>query len=572
MRDPKYNPKAGKTSTSKTSSTSKGTSTSSKTTTTAKPKTQQQILADALKQLASIQGGVNKLKETESKSRDIEAQEQMKNGTPTTTGGKAQSYFMGDYSLIRFNGAGPSGNMNQGTVWLVDPKTNSMRPFQNASALSNFFDEPVDINDIPVHDASSLSGGGPLEGYQLLNSEYAIKSDGTAKRLDYSASELATRYGSGIDQGLEQEASMMLDGFMDLVKNTNAGIDQATLKKLAGDDNQVAYYINALAYGGYTLNDIYRDMKKKELGINNVSPISATATRSQYQGTPEGQKGIGDSRLTPPPQIGDLSASTLNLALYDMPDEAFKTLVPLLDYNSDEFKSRMDDIQSAYHDILLQQVNAGTEQEKAMADYNWENFREEISKNYGIQLSNNAIDAWDQIEQAYNSFSERGIFNSGMQNESIDDYLRRVRRTDQQVRDDKLSKTEQEEKSYFTQFATPQQIQDLINSDPDKAKGWGLIPSDDIKNALSLDTLLLSLMRMVTTDQTSSNESSILCKTLNQTSVSTNNKWYTRGLFEMKKKHTRNSPLLMWLSCVLLTTQISTRSMVGLRNKATPST
>jgi hypothetical protein len=57
------------------------------------------------------------------------------------------------------------------------------------------------------------------------------------------------------------------------------------------------------------------------------------------------------------------------------------------------------------------------------------------------------------------------------------------------MRDEQLSNDEKQKMSYYLTAATPQQIKDLIASDPDKAKAWGLVPSDEVKNALSLSAL-----------------------------------------------------------------------------------
>ena len=422
-------------------------------------------------------------------------------GAPLSQGGTP--YFMGDYSLVRFSGQGPSGGINEGVVWLLDKQTKTLRPFTNEAALNSFFSTPIDVTKIPVMQASALMPGGILgsqngvPGYELLGSEYAVQPNGMARALDYSSSQLAVRYGQQINNSGEQYASMLVDGFLDSLAKTDAGIGRNTLNSLKNDSTRISFYINAMAYGGYTLPDIYRDIKARELGLDEVRPISIATPRVDYSNTQEGQFAYSDARTAPPAQIGNMSTSSLNLSLYDLPDEAFKTLIPVLDYNSDEFKQKMNDIESAYHDILLQQINAGTEQEKALADYNWERFREELSTNYGIQLSNNALDAWNQIEQAYDQFAQRNISGSGLQNEAIDDYLRRVRLGDQRLREESLSKEETEQMKFYTGYATSQQVKDLIAEDQAKglpqdqwrATRWGLVPSTDISSTLSLSAL-----------------------------------------------------------------------------------
>lgn len=404
-------------------------------------------------------------------------------------------YFLGQGSLVKFVGQGPTGYMNDSTIWYLDPSTKTIRPFANPQAVANFFDGPVDLSQIKAISAAELMPGGLLgsrgntAGYELLPSEYAIQADGSAKVVDYSSSQLSARYGSPNDDAWEQTTTSMLDGFLDTLAKTNAGVGANTLNSLRGNQTQLAFYINALAYGGYSLSDVYRDIKKRELGLSDINPISATATKGEYIKTDAGMKGAGDNRIAPPAQIGSLTGTDLKLSLYDLPDEAFKTLVPILDYNSAEFKQKMSQVASAYHDILITQINAQTSQEKAVADYNWSKFREDVERTYGIALSDNAYDAWSQIEGLYDQFSKRGIFNSGMQAESIDDFLRKVRRGDQNLRDERMTKEESERMSYFTKFATPQQIKDLIAAEPDTAQKWGLIPSAEIKGQLTLSAL-----------------------------------------------------------------------------------
>lgn len=451
---------------------------------------------DAAQQPAGVTGGGGASQTTQGGGQPTGSAYDTSSMNPAGT-----PYFMGRYSLVRFSGQGPTGYMNESVVWLVDTQSKTLRPFANASAVENFFEYPVDMSQIQVMSAASLLPGGTLgsqdgePGYELLGNEYMVQADGTARELEFSASHLAARYGSPINQTAEQWAGMLVQGFLKHLTRSDSGISKQTIDAL--DDAHKAYYISAIAYGGYAAPDIYRDLKARELGLTDVRPLSATMTRSQYQATDEGRFAYSDSRTTPPPQIGDVSMASLNLALDDIPAEAFQTLIPVLDFNSEEFKQKMNDIETAYYDILLQQVQAGTEQEKAVADYNWEKFRQDLERTYGIQLSNNALDAWNQIQQAYDQFAQRGISGSGIQDESIDSFLRRVRQRDTNMRSERVSKEEEQMMQYYTQYATPEQIRALV--DEDQAKGlsrdqwratrWGLVPSDEIKNELSLANL-----------------------------------------------------------------------------------
>ena len=401
---------------------------------------------------------------------------------PVQLDSNGEPYFLGDYGIVQYGGA----------YWFVDNESKTLRPFESVAAFNNLTD-PEDRN-VPQVDASAFEDGKLLDGYERLSSDFAIKFDGSYKT--YEPSKIRARYGnSSIDVTSEQEAWMVLDGFLDLVATQDETISAATLDKIRTDKTLVAKYLNALAYGGYTLEDVYRDFARRELigqgktEYNNIDPISAEMNRIQYQTTQSSKDAYNDPQLAPPVELAGINRATLNLPLYNLPDEVFKTLVPILDYNSPEMKEAMNEIESIYHDILMQQLEASTEQQKAVADYNWDTFREELEKNYGIRLSNNALDAWDQITNMKNEYSGRGISGSGLEQENIDAYLSRVRRSDNLLRQEKLSEKEKQEANYFLQYASQQEIADLVNSNPEKAKNWGLIPSDDVRSALSFETL-----------------------------------------------------------------------------------
>lgn len=408
-----------------------------------------------------------------------------------STSGSA--YPLGDYSLVRFKDLGPAGYMSDQQIFLLDNTNRSLRPFQNMAALQNFFDGEVDPDKIVVRPATDLAPGGPLgsnagkPGYQLLGSEYAIQSNGTARKLDYSISQLSERYGAPVNEETEHTMYMSLKGALKMFEDD--GIDSNQIAKIKKDKELMAFYISAMTYGGYSLGDIYSDIKKRELGINNLAPISATASKTEYAKTSDYQKASIDSRIMPPKEIGGMNATQLALPVYNLPDEAFKTLIPILDYDSEEFKKAMEAVETSYYDVLEKQLQASTEQEKAIADYEYQKWKEEVSRTYGIQLSNNALEAWNQIQQAFNSGSERGIMNSGIQNESIDQYLRSVRRTDSETRTQKLTQEEEKKRQYYLTAASASEIKALVDSDPETAKKYGLVPSEDIKNSLSVSAL-----------------------------------------------------------------------------------
>lgn len=186
-------------------------------------------------------------------------------GSPNT-GSSNQIYLDGDYSLVRFVGEGGDQQMNSQKVWLLDSKTKTLRPFSSGSALSNFFDGDVNLDDIKEIPASELNPGGQLgsnggtPGYQLLSSEYAIQRDGSARKLDYSAAELATRYGQPVNQEMEQTMYSALKGMFNMFES--AGVSKSAINKIKNDPELMAFYVSATTYGGYSVGDIYSDVKK----------------------------------------------------------------------------------------------------------------------------------------------------------------------------------------------------------------------------------------------------------------------------------------------------------------------
>ena len=400
-------------------------------------------------------------------------------------------HFAGDFTLIQIRGY-------PGKTYLLDTKSKTIRPFSSDQAVRNAVPNvtPGDIVEIP---SSYVSPGGMLsqdKGYEMLKNEHSIKEDGTFLSLSASAAQLQARYGQKIDQNAEQDAYLLLDGIISSLRdNPNGGFPGSFIDSIKGDKSALAFMISSLAYGGYTPGDVYGDMKRRYLisqgdtSLQNVNPISPTQTRDKYQVTDAGKQALSNPKLTPPAQIGTLDPSVMKLPLFQIPQEAFNTLIPIMNPDTQEYKDAVSKIQDAYHDVLQQQLSATNEREKAIGDANWQTFRENAQSQLGIQLSNNVLDAWTQIQNAHGTFAQQGISGSGLETESIDDYLKRVRSQANQLRTSSQSQTDAQETLYYQKYATSQQIKDLIATDREKARGYGLLPSPEIKNALSFNTL-----------------------------------------------------------------------------------
>lgn len=212
------------------------------------------------------------------------------------------------------------------------------------------------------------------------------------------------------------------------------------LNTLSTDPSIIGFYVNALAYGGYTMGDILNDMKRRELISQGNVPaktlkiIDPELDRKTYQSTADGQRSITDSaKIIPTFNLQGLMNPEILKYGANVPDELFKTLVPILDKNSQEFKDAVAKVKANYYDLATATLQATTEQEKAVADYNLKNFTDQINKQYGILLSDDATKAWSQIESLEDTMNTRGISGSGIENEGIDNILATTRKQDQRL-------------------------------------------------------------------------------------------------------------------------------------------
>lgn len=270
-------------------------------------------------------------------------------------------------------------------------------------------------------------------------------------------------------------------------------ISQGFVDSVMSDPDKLAMFVNAVTYGGYTIGDIINEIKRLEMiknGDTNVSSfkiINPEIKRSAYLNTAEGAKATAGVRQYIPTVslTGNLNPEILKYGI-NMPDDAFRILVPIMDVNSQTFKDEVNKVKSAYYDLGMQQLQATNEQEKTAADTEMTKFKEAINRKYGISLSDNANTAWKQMESLGDAYSQKGIQGSGMQNEAIDNYLRAVRNKDIQNRESKLTEEETQKASYYKSSASAAEIVALTPED--KAK-YGLVPSADLLAKYDLNSL-----------------------------------------------------------------------------------
>ena len=228
---------------------------------------------------------------------------------------------------------------------------------------------------------------------------------------------------------------------------------------LQGLDKQTQDYILSKDFG--------KQLSDKEVSRFKTQWISSNKAKTGSSSASGGLNGI-------------LPESMQNLAIYNMPKEAFDTLVSHMTPGTPEYQAAMDKLNTGFYDVLQQQLNASTEQEQIAAEHNWKTLKSTLESSLGISLSNDAFQAWDQMQSAKNQTAQGNMAGTGIAQEDIDSYLNKVRRSDQQARTQASSQSSSNEENYYKQFATPAQIKALVASDPEKARSLGLLPSAEI--------------------------------------------------------------------------------------------
>ena len=293
----------------------------------------------------------------------------------------------------------------------------------------------------------------------------------------------------------EQQNLGYQQGFSNIVGNAGI-INKTFLTTIANDPSIMAFYINALTYGGYQMGDILNDMKRRELisqgganvdALKNLTVIDPEQNRNTYTSSADGTKSISDTAsLIPTFDFQGLLNPDILKYGSNMPEELFNILVPILDKESPEFKAAVAKVKATYFDLATSALQATTEQDKTIADYNLKQFKDQLNEKYGIILSDDATKAWNQIQGLENTFNTRGIAGSGLQNEEVDKTLKTTRLADQRQRDAKLTDEEINKANYLRASASSAEIASLT---PEERVKYGFTPSAEILNKYSISSL-----------------------------------------------------------------------------------
>lgn len=403
-------------------------------------------------------------------------------------------------ALIMFtsdvDGDGPA---NTSTVWHVDPKTKKIRPILSESAFIAATGEPVaDVMKrgiIKRVSTQALNPGGVLAGFTPLTENEGIRDDGTylAPQVDNSQQNIENRYGKQVDEKFNTEAFKTIDGLLTMIKgDSKSGVSMDVINAITSDPKTLASYMNAFAYGGYNLSDIFRDIKRRELvkqgrtDLANVKVFDTEKDAATFYATPEGSSVKTNPDLTPPRFIGDIDVSLFDNPIFKIPAEAYSVLVQPFDWNSEAGQEEMNKIKTAFHDVVLQQLSAQTARDKALADYNYKNLTDAIAKKYGLAISANATEAWNQLSNLGKATAGAGIYGSGIAEEAMDKYLSDIREKNNLLRENQATEEEFKRMENILKYGTSEEIAAL--SDEDKVK-FGLKPTQDVINFFSKENL-----------------------------------------------------------------------------------
>jgi len=390
--------------------------------------------------------------------------------------------FDGDYILVDFN-----DDLN-GKIYLYDRKAQTYRGFKDAQSVANYFNiEPNEVDDITKSVPSNVLSDPNWKG-EILNYKYDIDQNGssveqpTGTQSSLGSSGVGSIYGKEkFPVEVEEWAGNLIGTIFTSVKNKDQ-ISDDTFNETVMDSANLAKYMSALLYGGYNMGDIYREIKAQDLGIDEKG-FDESMVASEWYKTPEGVAALANSSTTPSNDLLGMDSDLFKYSIFQIPGKAFSTIIEPIDVNSQEFKDEAENIQASYYDIMMQNQEASTEQEKALADNNWKMFKESLEKKYDIQLSDNSRVAWGQLKEMMSGYSERGIGQSGLLEEAMDKQLTDVRRSDQLMRDAKIDEKEIEQRNYLRASGSTQEIGAFINESAEnrqKAQDWGLIPSQEI--------------------------------------------------------------------------------------------
>ena len=101
-----------------------------------------------------------------------------------------------------------------------------------------------------------------MADFDILDPEYSIKEDGTSKPLHFSPHQLRSRYGKPVNEEAETKAEREVDNLLNELSRNENGSDMTAkfINGLRKDHQLMAFYISAICYGNYSIDDIKKEI------------------------------------------------------------------------------------------------------------------------------------------------------------------------------------------------------------------------------------------------------------------------------------------------------------------------
>jgi len=298
------------------------------------------------------------------------------------------------------------------------------------------------------------------------------------------------RYGMPKNQEAEEAAGkVMRNIFDDLITKYDPKFTEDMFLNAFGNKENYATYATALAYGGYSIVDVYYDIMAHNKRVNgdpayaNYKGIkgqkNSTLWRQgdEYKKITTGEYAIPKSNIDIPGfRMGDWDLPIMQIAANH--PEMFKKglMAAKLNPEDPDVIAAIEAIETPMSDVINQMMESDNKEEMITAKENWKTVKAEAERVLGKQLSNNAIEAWNEVQSTKVSYSQRGIPNSGLFNEAMDMGLKAKRRTDEEARIQKLNDEEKQLREHLLNYGDANSIKNFVAKyGIEKAKQWGLV-------------------------------------------------------------------------------------------------
>ena len=134
-------------------------------------------------------------------------------------------------------------------------------------------------------------------------------------------------------------------------------VGKSTMEKIIADPLRLAFYVHAVAYGGYEWEDVVKDMKREDLydkgdkELGDLTIISEDLNKSDFYSSAEGKTAatLAGAKI-PNVNVGAWGNNSALKYGRNMPDAIFKTHVPMSDTKSQAYRDAVDGVKSMYAD------------------------------------------------------------------------------------------------------------------------------------------------------------------------------------------------------------------------------